>query len=297
MISVIICSRTASLSDTLTNNISNTIGVAFELVVIDNTGSKYSICEAYNLGVKQSNYSILCFMHDDILYHAPGWGVNVVEHFKAPGVKAIGIAGTPYYPFMPGPWWGSGVVYEHLLQANGDENYALKSNAEGENRKQVKLIDGCWFCIEKNMFKNISFDEKTFSGYHFYDADICMQLTTNGNHIYTVADVLISHSSLGNVNRPWIAGALTFHEKWIRHLPASCLVPNNQPVFAYEYKTLNAFILAAYYNQYSNKQIYKLALKYLFQFRKGYTYIKTPGYIVKFLYKYLFKKGEPFYCF
>lgn len=297
MISLIICSRSASLTDSLAGNISATIGATYEIILINNAENRYSICEAYNLGVKQSSYDILCFMHDDISFHTANWGQKVIGHFNNDSVKAIGIAGTPYYPFMPGPWWGSGLIYEHILQADKKAPAMLKSNAEGVIAKEVVLVDGCWMCIAKSAFEHIRFDEKTFPGYHFYDADICLQLYTAGHHIYTIADVLIHHESMGNVNKQWIGSALTFHEKWQRKLPANCTLKAANELFAYEYKTLNAFIWTCSYNGFSNRGSYKLALKYLLEFKQGYGYRKTPGYLLKFLFKYLFKKGAPFYSF
>ena len=68
MISIIICSRTASISDELNQNIDQTIGIPYELVVIDNSENLYSIFSAYNEGVKRSKYEMLCFMHDDIIF-------------------------------------------------------------------------------------------------------------------------------------------------------------------------------------------------------------------------------------
>ena len=297
MISLIICSRSAYLNEKLHENIRETIGVPYEIVLINNAGNSYSICEAYNLGVMQSKYEILCFMHDDIFYHTANWGQNVIHHFNNRAIKAIGIAGTPYYPFMPGAWWGSGVVYEHILQADENAEARLKSNAGGVMQKEVVCVDGCWMCIAKSAFRDVSFDEQTFNGYHFYDADICMQLYRAGHQIYTVADVLISHASMGNVDRHWVGSALTFHKKWQANLPANSLSKKNRPVFGFEYKTLNAFIWACYYNKFTNREIYKLALKYLLEFKKGYGYYKTPGYLVKFIFKYLVKKGAPFYSF
>ena len=66
MISLIICSRTADISDELKQNIATTIGCEYELCVIDNSRNEYSIFTAYNEGVRRAKGDILCFMHDDI---------------------------------------------------------------------------------------------------------------------------------------------------------------------------------------------------------------------------------------
>ena len=295
MISVIICSRTATLRQPLADNIAATIGVPYELVVIDNSANQYGICQAYNIGVQKSQYHMLCFMHDDLEYQSANWGQNVAQHFKDNDVAAIGVAGTPYLAFMPGPWWGSGHTYQHLA-ATTKEELLLQSPAK-QLKEQVVLLDGCWTCIKKEAFNKIRFDETAFTGYHFYDADICMQLNQSGYQIYTISDILINHASMGNANSSWIENALMFHKKWKLNLPVSSLSTNNKPIFTYEYKTLNAFIWACYYNNYSNKFIYRLALKSQLSFKKGISYYKSPAYFLKFLFKYLFKKGKPFYSF
>jgi GT2 family glycosyltransferase len=297
MISIIICSRSAVLNQELAHNIKQTIGVEHEVILIDNSANQYGICEAYNLGVKHSKYPILCFMHDDISYHTQNWGQSVIAHFRDEQVVAIGVAGTPYCAFMPGPWWGNGIQYQHLLQADKNNPAALKSNADGIAKRQAIILDGVWLCIKKQAFDQISFDAFTFKGFHFYDADICMQLQQSGGKVYCINDVLISHASLGEVNTTWIENALTFHRKWEKHLPATCLNLSNTQMGHLEYKTLNSFIWACAANKYTNKQIYALALKYLARFKKGYLFYKTPGYFIKFGFKYLFKKGAPFYNF
>ena len=77
-ISIIICSRTKKLTPVFLENIEKTVGVDYELIVIDNSENKYSIFEAYNLGIKKSKGEVLCFMHDDVLFHTNNWG-NILQ--------------------------------------------------------------------------------------------------------------------------------------------------------------------------------------------------------------------------
>jgi GT2 family glycosyltransferase len=294
MISVIICSR--STNQTLVNNIEATIGVPYEVILIDNSNNEHSICTAYNLGVKKSKYATLCFMHDDIAYQSNNWGNAVLNHFNNEQVNAIGIAGTPYYSFMPGPWWGSGIFYEHILQSSQtDKHPVLKSNSNGLLTQQVVAFDGVWFCIKKSLFELIKFDEASFKGFHFYDADICMQLHSLGVKMYCVNDVLVHHSSIGSMNNTWIENALIFQKKWRQKLPALCTNISFDQLCSFEYKILNEFIWTCASNGWENRRIYKLALKYLLSFKKGYLFYKTPGYFIKFTFKMIFKKGMPFY--
>ena len=296
MISLIICSRTSITDQSLAANIASTIGVAYEIISIDNSANKYSICEAYNIGVEQSRFNILCFMHDDILYHNAKWGANVLQHLNDnTEIGAIGIAGTPHYPFMPGPWWGNGLLYEHILQGSLGSEPTLKSNIPLNEKRQVVAFDGVWFCIKKELFSKIKFDEKSFKGFHLYDCDICMQMHNQGIKMCCINDVLIQHNSIGTPNKTWIDNDLKFQKKWRKTLPSYCIDISYNKLCAYEYKTLNAFMWICAGNGWSNKKIYVHALKYLFKFKKGYKFYKTPGYIIKFAFKLIFKKDLPFY--
>ncbi|ASU36800.1 glycosyltransferase [Mucilaginibacter xinganensis] len=294
MISVIICSRSANPQ--LLANIENTIGVLHEVILIDNSTNKYGICAAYNAGVKKSRYPVLCFMHDDIQYHTNNWGSAVLDHFSSDDVGGIGVAGTPYYSYMPGAWWGSGVFYEHILQSSQtDPVPVLKSNIDRQPIWQVVAFDGVWFCVKKSLFEQVAFDETTFKGFHFYDVDLCMQLHTLGVKMYCVNDILIHHSSIGSMNNTWIENARVFQKKWAQKLPAFCVNTSFNSLCRFEYKILNEFIWICASNNWPNRKIYSLALKYLLSFKKGFLFYKTPGYFIKFTFKMIFKKGSPFY--
>lgn len=69
-----------------------TVGYTYELIVIDNSEYKYSIFEAYNLGIERSSGEYLCFIHDDILFHSQDWG-KAVEGIFNDDVK-IGLIGN-----------------------------------------------------------------------------------------------------------------------------------------------------------------------------------------------------------
>jgi len=296
MISLIVCSRTNSISQILLDNIEATIGVPYELVIIDNSTNRYNICEAYNLGVARSKFGILCFMHDDITYHSHNWGQAVQTHLDTRQFGLIGIAGTPYLSFMPGTWWGSGKIYQNLLQSpKPGEAAILKTNVAASEFKEVVAVDGVWFCVKKELFDTVRFDDINFKAFHCYDVDLCMQLQSLGIKRYCIGDVLLSHNSMGALNSSWIENALIFQKKWQHSLPASTEQFGLNQSCILEYKALNEFILICSANRWQNGKIYKMALSYLFKFKRGYLFYKTPGYLVKFIYKALFKKGAPFY--
>ena len=226
MISIIICSRQSNILQALQDNINDTIGLDYELVVIDNSSNQYTIFQAYNEGVKRSKYPYLCFMHDDILYHTQGWGINVINHFQSDHkIGLIGIVGTHYLPDNPSYWCYSGVLSGHLIQGmieNGvykTENVSHMNYVGNNDSIGAVAVDGLWFCMPKFMFSFLSFDEKTFKGFHCYDMDICLQTIKHNYNVEIVMDILIEHSSYGSETANLNKSLKVCFKKWKKLLP------------------------------------------------------------------------------
>ena len=81
MISIIICARREDIAPELRKNIEETIGLPYEIIVINNAGNDFTIFSAYNKGVSLSKFPLLLFMHDDILYHTTDWGKKTGSAF------------------------------------------------------------------------------------------------------------------------------------------------------------------------------------------------------------------------
>ena len=96
MISIIICSRKQSDFDVLATNITQTVGVPFELIRIDNSKNTYSICQAYNIGAARSLFDHLCFIHEDVKFVIENWGFVVANLLKDEAIGLVGVAGGKY---------------------------------------------------------------------------------------------------------------------------------------------------------------------------------------------------------
>lgn len=216
MFSIIICSRTSELSKLVKDNIQKTIGVDYELVVIDNSGNKYSIFSAYNEGVYKSKGEYLVFMHDDILYRTKDWGLSVIKYLLDEQVGAIGLFGGHYLPkneaYVGDTHIVSG-VFEFQGKLQNNDRYL-----KGTRSIAVAALDGVWFSIRKDLFDYISFDEM-FSGFHFYDMDICMQINKLDRKLLVVKDILINHLSGGVINADFLKNQEQFYRKWDKELP------------------------------------------------------------------------------
>lgn len=228
MISLIICSRQPDIPQLLKDNIAETIGVEYELVVIDNSKNQFSIFQAYNEGVRRAKYPLLCFMHEDILYHTLNWGEKVVEHFQDEKVGLIGVVGGHYMPKCPASWWSTECKSGIFIQGDyRNKVYTpIKYNWENyrtnfESSLSVSAVDGLWFCLPKEVFykSKIKFDDISFAGFHCYDSDICMQVLNVDLEVKVVFDILIEHFSIGKHDKELIKQKVIFFNKWNKFLP------------------------------------------------------------------------------
>lgn len=284
MISIIICSRDDHYFSQLEENIVKTIGCGYELIRIDNKENTYNIFQAYNEGVKKSKGEILCFCHEDILYHTKDWGIKVKEHFKDENIGLIGIIGGTALPKVPAPWWNNELLNVHLVnliqhwrkgyvpekhyrRAFENKEYVTRDlhSPNNINVESAVSVDGLWFCIRRELFEHISFDEETYPGFHCYDLDICLQaLQYKKNAV--VFDILIEHFSEGSINKEWFSASLAFNQKWENFLPVFSTKSHNiqHPQYiAYELKNLLTY---AYWMQsaaFSDKEIRKVLGLYL----------------------------------
>ncbi|HJV78820.1 MAG TPA: glycosyltransferase [Paludibacter sp.] len=227
MISLIICSRHSDISQSLKENIVETIGVESELIVIDNSSNNHSIFSAYNEGVRRAKYPYLCFAHEDILFRTQDWGWNVIKHFEDTTIGLVGMAGTHFLPKVPVYWTHSPFISEHnLTNDNGQVIECFKLDFfKDKDILDVVACDGFCLFIRKELFKTIFFDEKTFTGFHYYDMDICMQVLANNLRVCICNDVLIEHFWSDNYNKiglkSFYLNQEVFFNKWKNYLPIS----------------------------------------------------------------------------
>jgi hypothetical protein len=224
MLSIIICSRTQSISKDLYENIKKTVGCHYELIVIDNSENQYSIFEAYNLGIEQSKGDYLCFMHDDILIHTQDWGIIVNMIFsERMNIGLLGIAGSKVKTRMPSGWWNCPNdfkeinIIQHISKKQIEKwEYGFK----GASISEVVAIDGVFMVMRKKC--NLFFDT-TLKGFHNYDLNISFECKKRGFKIVVTNEILIEHFSNGKINASWYNSAIKVHMIYSENLPLSTI--------------------------------------------------------------------------
>lgn len=228
MISLIICSRSSDISPALRDSIKSTIAVPYELIVIDNSSSAYSIFTAYNMGIDRAQGDILCFLHDDVLFISPGWGAHLQSGFVDSSLGAIGVAGTAYFPSLPIGWYATGVNAMNIIHASKPNNgphvhKILNIPHIHTSMTPVVALDGVFLAISRNALAHLRFDSQNFSGFHGYDLDISFQLVSAGFKLAVTHSILLEHASIGNLNESWLRTMFAIHDKWQNVLPLEAL--------------------------------------------------------------------------
>ena len=225
MISIIICSRKPDISDVLKQNIKETIGTDYELIVIDNSHNKYSIFSAYNEGLTLASGDVLCYMHEDLFFHTTNWGREVEKYFAIyPNAGMVGVAGTHYLADMPAAWWDTEIRSGQLLQGatNNGEYKVIRQDSWLEYKTTptvVVSVDGLWMCFRRKVFSLIRWDDSLFVGFHGYDTDISLQVWNAGFEVHVFWGVLLEHKSTGVAGADFINSLNVLYKKWKNLLP------------------------------------------------------------------------------
>ncbi len=189
-----------------------------EILIYENDGVN-SLPEIYNIGLNDSKYDVVVFIHDDLILETKNITPKVIRLFeKNPEYGIIGIAGTDN--LLSGMWWQDktsmyGIVgHEH--EGKRHVNHYSKGDYS-EKLKEVVVIDGLFMMIHKNRIK-YKFNEQ-FEGFHFYDLPICLENYLDGVKVGVTTKIRVTHKSIGMVNKKWEKNKLLFEALYEKNFP------------------------------------------------------------------------------
>jgi hypothetical protein len=234
-ISVIVCSCLPATNTAHAQNIAKTIGCTYEYIRIDNTKGAFGICEAYNKGLRQATGEVVVFVHEDVFFMEPGWGVTLAQKFSAdPGLGLIGVAGTQYLSPQSAFWPQAGRPFIRgrvIHELENDGKFFMTIYHRDRADAEVVAVDGLFMACPRSIFEFIQFDPHTFDRFDLYDLDLCMQIGRTHKLIVTW-DILLKHQSEGRYHESWRTYADLFLAKYRDELPRSCVTavpPINNP--------------------------------------------------------------------
>lgn len=219
MISIVICSKSNSISKAFEANIKSRIGVDYEIITVDNSTNKYSLFSAYNLGVKLSNFPYICFVHEDVFFKTNDWGLKLIDHLNVEKCGIVGVAGGKIATNIPAQW-SNEKRYINIVQHYKKKKTAILKEPSNlsSNSESVVLVDGVFLSMRREVFSKIKFDE-SFNGFHSYDYDISIQSIVAGFTNYVVYDILIAHYSEGFKDYNYYINLIKVYQKWSKNLP------------------------------------------------------------------------------
>lgn len=272
MLSVIVCTRDPALLAAVSASVARTVGVPHEIVAVDNADRRYSIFEAYNVGAERARFDVLCFSHEDVLFHTDGWGAHVLAHLADRRVGLLGVAGSTFKSRAP-HWWmqeeGEG------MQAHTERSNFIQHSPDGRRdhfrwdppggglSAPVVLVDGLWMACRRAVWAASPFDATTYDGFHLYDLDFSFGVRAQGLEVRVVYDVLIEHFSWGTLTPVWMDALLAFSRKWEAHLPALIEPYDEGQVRAWEAVTQRAAVQALIEYGYPQRVVLRHALALL----------------------------------
>ena len=226
-------------------NVSNTVGIPYEILPVDNSQGQYGICEAYNIGAAQAKYELLCFMHEDIAFRTQDWGQIVERVLLDKSIGVLGVTGGKWLPKAPGTWWACGPKYLSSNVLTVDPKSAISdytyNNPENKLVVDVAAVDGMWICTRKEVWRQYPFDSQTFPGFHFYDVDFCANILPS-YRVCVVLEVGITHYSVGNYNTSWTEFADIFYRKHEHRLPLGVVPISAVAAANLEYSLTETFV-------------------------------------------------------
>lgn len=239
MISVVVCSINAGLASQLENNISHTIGVPFEIIILNNNVEKQSINYIYNKGAGMAKFNTVCFLHEDIIIHTPDWGNKLLNLFTDnPNIGLIGIAGSKYKSKTNSGWYTNSKDFDCCmithLDYSGNESKVYLNPEPGSRLQEVVVLDGVFMCTRKSVWEEIKFDADLLKGFHFYDIDFSFRVSRKYAAVVSF-EIDITHLTMGgDFGDNWIHHSELWHQKYADLLPVSCLGIKNSDTRSYE---------------------------------------------------------------
>jgi Glycosyltransferase like family len=231
MISIVVCSLHENLLKQLKDNIAQTIGVSFEVLVWQNKEAALGICEVYNRVATNASFPFILFLHEDVSFDSINWGKNLIDFFhNDKHLGLVGVAGSRYKAKSFSGWYtGKNEIDVYsVIHKNGEQTDVLKNVNNKQNRQPVVCIDGVFMMCRKEVWQEVKFNEDLLKGFHFYDIDFSVRVAEKWQ-VMVVSDVeLVHHTTGGDFGDKWVEQAFIYHSGTPTQLPMSIgSIPDN----------------------------------------------------------------------
>jgi GT2 family glycosyltransferase len=202
----------------VSENIRQTIGLDYELLVTDNRKENLPICKIYNQLAAKASYPYLLFLHEDVVFQTLSWGSLLTEQFtRDASVGVIGVAGSAYKSVIPSGWYTGLKEMDYYNILHDNKGIVKKIRDEHDDHvitAQVKVLDGVFLACRKSLWQEIPFNEQLLQGFHFYDIDFSLRASLHFKNIVLRNLNMIHYTVGGDFGEPWVQTAFLFHKHY-----------------------------------------------------------------------------------
>lgn len=244
MISVVVCSKNKADLNRFTNSLEQTIGVQFELVVIESPLQQpKGICTAYNEGITKTKFDFICFCHEDILFETQDWGKELINLLNIPAIGIAGVAGATYKSAYPTNWASvPETCYRiNMVQQIKDGSSVHYARLDEGKFSETVVVDGCFIAGRREVFNEFKWNDDFLKGFHLYDIDISLRVRKKYK-VVVANHISLAHLSEGNMNSAWLQESERFHQYYKNILPVSTKQLDKAEAKSLKYFTLSNYI-------------------------------------------------------
>lgn len=286
MLSIVVCSTKPQLLRAFEKNVAATIGVPYELIAVDNSANKYSIFQAYNIGLDKAQYPLVAFIHEDVAFLKNDWGKYVVQLFsKNEKLGLLGICGAGYKTKAPSNWWANpseDFNYQYIFHQKEGKYIAniwgWGNEPPAITEKKVVAIDGVLMVLRKAV--NVRFNEQ-LQGFHNYDISLSVDVVKAGYEVWATRQIELVHFSEGKLNDDWLRQTALFYKIYkdklpvrLDEIPANAFLEKNNYIqfinraFLSGNKAIGIYFWKEMFKYYPFTKNHLLAFKYYFKCRR-----------------------------
>ena len=148
----------------------------------------------------------LVLMHDDVEIVDPRFCDKVRRRVSEPEVGVVGVAGAQGVTSLA--WW-EGHCRGRVRETRGLVDF-------GGGVHDVDVLDGLMLVLSPWAAATLRFDEERFTGFHGYDADICLQARAAGRRVVVDELAVVHHTKGGYGDQAdFERSSRAFEQKWL----------------------------------------------------------------------------------
>jgi hypothetical protein len=154
----------------------------------------------------RADLDALVLVHEDVVIRDRQLEATLRDAFSDPSVAVVGVAGARHPRSLS--WHAQDECYGSVEESRLHVKWR-------DAPADVDVVDGLLIALSPWAVANLRFDTTRFSGFHGYDADICMQARAHGKRVVVrPIDVLhVTKGGLGN-RSDFLRTDRVWREKW-----------------------------------------------------------------------------------